>query len=87
MQTTPLEQLDNVTAIQCADGNWNYDPYMQGMANGLLLAQAIMKGEEPVYLSAPAQWLCDNPSSEVAPPQRPDAPTVTASAPAPGDNG
>lgn len=62
MPKSAIEQLDNVTAIQCSDGNWNYDAYMQGMANGLILAQAIMKGEEPVYLDAPKQWLADRPT-------------------------
>lgn len=72
MPKSAIEQLDNVTAIQCTDGNWNYDAYMQGMANGLILAQAIMKGEEPVYLDAPKQWLCDRPARRDAPSHRPD---------------
>lgn len=56
-----LSDLDNVTSIQCADGNWNYDPYMQGMANGLILAQSIIKGHEPSFLGAPPEWLSDKP--------------------------
>ncbi|NND70565.1 MAG: hypothetical protein HKN43_03200 [Rhodothermales bacterium] len=38
-----IKSLDNVTAIQCSDGNWNHDAYMHGMANGLLLAQSFFK--------------------------------------------
>jgi len=29
------------------------------MANGLILALAVMKGEDPQYLDAPEQWLED----------------------------
>ena len=54
-----LEQLKDIVKIQTMDGNWNYDPYMHGMANGLILAQAIMEGKEPKYLNAPIQWLSE----------------------------
>lgn len=37
-----LDDLDSVTVIQCSKGNFDTDHYMRGMANGLLLAQAIM---------------------------------------------
>lgn len=56
---TPLEQLEAATAIQTSDGNWNCDPYMHGMANGMIFALACMKGQEPVYLEAPKVWLKD----------------------------
>lgn len=52
-----IEQLRDLTKIQCAHGNWNYDPYMHGMANGMILALSIMEGTEPKYLDAPEQWL------------------------------
>lgn len=51
--------LENVTNIQCSNGNWNYDPYMLGMANGLILARAILTGEEAKFLGAPEEWLRD----------------------------
>ena len=54
-----LEKLKQITKIQCMNGNWNYDPYMHGMANGLILAQAIMEGKTPKYLHAPIQWLSE----------------------------
>ena len=38
--------------IQCTDGNWDYDEYMRGMANGIILALAIMEGKEPEYKDA-----------------------------------
>ena len=52
-----LDALDSVVAIQCRDGNWNYDPYMHGMANGLLLAQSFFKSGRLDFLEAPDEWL------------------------------
>lgn len=61
-----IRAIDNAVAIQCSDGNWNYDPYMHGMANGLLLAQTYMAHPTGAYdaehykpLSAPERWLSD----------------------------
>lgn len=46
-----LADLDNITSIQCADGNWNAHDYMHGMANGMILARATIVGDTPVFLS------------------------------------
>jgi hypothetical protein len=51
--------LKNVTATASAKGNADYSPYMQGMANGLILALSIIEDKEPVYLDAPKEWLQD----------------------------
>lgn len=59
-----IKAVEKQVAIQCSDGNWNYDPYMHGMANGLICALATIKGEEPVYLEAPKVWLRDLPDIE-----------------------
>lgn len=32
-----IEKLASLTATQCSPGNYNYDDYMRGMANGMLL--------------------------------------------------
>lgn len=54
--------LEDVIKIQCSRGNWDYDPYMMGMANGLLLAQNIMQGyPELKYMSKPKRWGKDYP--------------------------
>lgn len=45
--------LYSVTAVAKAPGNGNYDPYMRGMANGLILAQSILSGITPDYLPTP----------------------------------
>lgn len=52
-----VEQLKEVTHTQCSVGNWNYDPYMHGMANGMILALAIVTETEPGFLDAPDKWI------------------------------
>lgn len=55
-------QLAEVLKIQGEHGNWNYDPYMQGMFNGLELAAAIMEGRTPRFRKKPDDgWLHDKP--------------------------
>ena len=38
-----IENLKDVHKVQGYDGNWNYDPYMLGLYNGLEMALAIME--------------------------------------------
>lgn len=38
-----LSDLESVLKIQCSKGNYDYDDYMRGMANGLLLAWNIIR--------------------------------------------
>jgi hypothetical protein len=59
MTEEKMKKLREVTKVQCEHGNWNFDPYMHGMANGLLLAVAIMEDKEPEYLEPPKEWLGD----------------------------
>lgn len=56
-----INDLREITKIQCSDGNWNYDSYMYGMANGLILALSLFEGYTPEFLKKPKEWLCDNP--------------------------
>lgn len=53
---TNMEKLKELIKIQTSRGNWDYDPYMQGMANGMLLAEAVLEDRSPVYLEAPEVW-------------------------------
>lgn len=46
-----FENLKDVTNIQCSKGNWDYDEYMRGMANGLILAMSCFTGKEPKYFN------------------------------------
>jgi hypothetical protein len=61
-----LKTLREMLLIQCDNGNWNYDPYMHGMANGMILALSLLEDNEPKYLDAPEVWLCDLPDPNEA---------------------
>lgn len=39
-----IDALESMVEIQLRDGNWNFDDYMCGMANGLILAFHTMRG-------------------------------------------
>jgi hypothetical protein len=54
-----LELLKEIVIVQRSDGNWNYDPYNHGYANGLILAEAIMHDLEPIFLDAPKEWISE----------------------------
>lgn len=55
-----LNNLRNMVDVQGQHGNWNFDPYMQGLYNGLEFALSIMERREPIFKSAPDKWLADN---------------------------
>lgn len=53
-----LENMDSMIRIQGRDGNWNSDPYMHGMINGMYFMRSLVDNESPGYKEAPEQWLC-----------------------------
>jgi hypothetical protein len=55
---TKEQILRKTTDMACQDGNWDYDSYMHGYANGLLLACKIILGEGD-FLNPPAAYLKD----------------------------
>lgn len=63
-----IRNLEEIIAVQLHDGNWNLDPYMLGLTNGLLLAQSIMDDLEPNFLDAPDAWKADE-IANYGPPQ------------------
>ena len=52
-----IKTIRELTKIQTSDGNWNYNEYMQGMANGMILCLAIMEDIEPEFLETPENWV------------------------------
>lgn len=58
------KSVSNLVDAQCSDGNWNYDPYMHGMANGLITAQSVISNVEPRFLEAPDIWISDKEDSD-----------------------
>lgn len=51
-----IEQIKNLMTTQGSHGNWDYDPYMMGMYNGMECALACLEQREPEYKSAPEVW-------------------------------
>lgn len=64
-QCDGLKALKEMIAVQCTDGTWNYDPYMLGMANGMIFAQSLFDDKQPEYLDPPKVWLKDLPDQEI----------------------
>lgn len=56
---TTLETMHEMVNIQGSNGNWNYDPYMHGLYNGMEFMLAMSEKREPIFRSAPEEWLCD----------------------------
>jgi hypothetical protein len=63
-----INKLRDLRDAQGFHGNWNFDPYMHGLYNGLELALATLENREPVYKSAPDRWLADIPTPPAAEP-------------------
>ena len=51
-----LNDIDSVTDVATSPGNAFSNDYMLGMANGLILAQSILKEIEPTYLTMPDKF-------------------------------
>ena len=62
-----LDDIEDLIKIQSSYGNWNYDPYMRGLANGLILAKSLVTKDSPVFLEEPAGYLVDKPDDGKAP--------------------
>lgn len=58
---TKLEEAKQMTGIQGSSGNWDFDPYMHGMFNGMEYLLAIFEEREPKFKDAPEKWLSDKP--------------------------
>tara|TARA_R110002167_G_scaffold112234_1_gene284545 strand:- start:340 stop:630 length:291 start_codon:yes stop_codon:yes gene_type:complete len=55
-----VDDLKEMVDVMSSDGNYNYDPYMHGMANGAIFALSVLTGDEPKYLEAPKDgWLAE----------------------------
>ena len=59
-----IKELQELVKVQGMNGTWNYDPYMQGMFNGMELMLAVLEDREPQFRSAPPRWLCEAPSAD-----------------------
>lgn len=57
--TQRIDKLRQMKDVACAPGTVDYDPYFQGMANGIIFALSVMEEGDmnPVFMDAPKQWL------------------------------
>lgn len=58
--------LDELIKIQGTDGNWNYDEYMYGLLNGLIVANAVVDDKDAVFPEAPEFFIRDMELGKVA---------------------
>jgi hypothetical protein len=56
--------LKELLAIQGEHGNWNANPYMFGLYNGLALALSVITYEEPQFRDAPEKWTSETNESK-----------------------
>lgn len=54
-----IGKLKECAKTSSQSGNWNFDPYMHGLHNGIELALGILEDRDPEYLDAPVVWLSD----------------------------
>ncbi|MFA1821176.1 hypothetical protein ACDX78_13550 [Virgibacillus oceani] len=65
MNEERLEEMREILKIQGYDGNWNHDPYMHGMYNGMEIMLAMVEGRSPEYRIAPSRWTVDDPAPKL----------------------
>lgn len=51
-----LDTLRDLIKVQGSNGTWDYDPYMYGLLNGMILAESILAEEDPEFRDAPPKW-------------------------------
>lgn len=57
MNEAKLEKLNEMLDLQGSNGNWNCDPYMHGLYNGMEFMLSMVEEREPVFRDAPDKWL------------------------------
>ena len=60
-----VESVRQMRDVQGMDGNWNYDPYMHGLFNGIEFSLSLIEVREPKFRDAPEKWLCDQPKARI----------------------
>ena len=52
-----LARLKELAKLASVKGSSDFDGYLRGMANGLILAVAVIEGADPEYLEHPERYL------------------------------
>lgn len=55
-----IEEMRKLIEIQGREGNWNFDPYMQGLFNGMELMLATAERRGPQFRTLPGQKRLDH---------------------------
>lgn len=48
-----MTEIRELIEIQGQTGNWDYDPYMLGLYNGMVMVESLVLGVEPVFRERP----------------------------------
>jgi hypothetical protein len=62
-----IESANDVLKVQGANGNWDYDPYMHGMYNGMEFILSMFENRSPEFREAPEKWLFQKPTTTEKP--------------------
>ena len=54
-----LECLKLMIETMKISGNWDFNSYMHGLTNGLILSVSVMEATKPEILEKPETWLED----------------------------
>ena len=60
-----IESVRQMRDLQGMDGNWDYDPYMHGLFNGIEFALSLIEVREPKFRDAPQKWKNDSPKLRI----------------------
>jgi len=60
-----VESVRQMRDVQGMDGNWDCDPYMHGLFNGLEFALSLLEVREPQFRNTPKKWQCDLPKPRI----------------------
>ena len=52
-----IDKAHEMLEVQGQNGNWNVDPYMHGIYNGMEFMLALFEDREPEYRKAPEKWI------------------------------
>lgn len=47
------KEFDELVELQCREAAFDYDPYMTGLANGMIFARSALFGGDPAFMEAP----------------------------------
>lgn len=63
-----ISSMNDVMKVQGSDGNWNSDPYMHGMFNGMEMIFSMAERRSPEFKDAPKKWLSEISTEKAAEP-------------------